>query len=154
MFIYLSQDKMLITCFQVWILYLSTASFLLLGLILLQLVSIYFHRNESSLIKFIHLFLLILYRSQSYLLEGCFNSLSVFSTSRQMFDFWMLRLKLLNAGVLNLAVLFSIDFVSDQNKWELFWLLWRSLVQKLSDPRLNVLKGLHISCVTLLLVMS
>jgi len=71
-----------------------------------------------------------------------------------MFDFRMLVEEFLHAGVFNFPFILAIDFVADQNKWELFRLLWSSLVEELGDPGFNILEGLARDRSTLLLVMS
>lgn len=62
--------------------------------------------------------------------------------------------KLLNTGIFDLSVLLTIDFVSDQDEREFFWFFGRPLVQKLSDPRLDIIEGLNGFSNTRLLVMS
>lgn len=113
----------------------------------LQLVWIFIRRK-------LHFFLLVLYRSESDFLKSSFNPLSVLCTSCQMLYLWMASQKLLNTGLIHLTVFLSVDFVADQNEWEFFWLFWCSLIQKFSDPRLNIVKRLSFFEFTLLFVMS
>jgi hypothetical protein len=80
--------------------------------------------------------------------------LPVFGTRRQVLYFGVVSQKLLNAGLLNLAVFLPIDFVSYQDKREFFWFFRRTLVQKLSYPGFDVVERLRKFSVTLLLVMS
>lgn len=71
-----------------------------------------------------------------------------------MFNFRMLVEELLNAGIFNFPFFFAIDFVADQNKWELFRLLGSSLIEEFGDPGFNIFEGLARDRSTLLLVMS
>ena len=60
-----------------------------------------------------------------------------------MLDLWVLGQKLLDGGFFNFPLLLSINFVSDQDKREFFWLLWGSLVKELADPGLDVFERLN-----------
>lgn len=71
-----------------------------------------------------------------------------------MFDLWMFRQEVLNRGFFNLAFVLAIDLVSDENEGELFRFFGCALIEELSDPGLNVIKGLPKTIVTRLLVIS
>jgi hypothetical protein len=71
-----------------------------------------------------------------------------------MLDPWMLRQKFLYRCLLNLPLLFPVDLVAHKDEGKLFWLLGRSLVQELTDPRLDVIEGLTHAMSTRLLVIS
>ena len=55
----------------------------------------------------------------------------------------MLRQELLNSRLLHLALLLPVDLISNQNEGEFLGLLRSALVEELSDPRLDVVEGLH-----------
>lgn len=71
-----------------------------------------------------------------------------------MLDFRVFIQKLLNTRFFNFALVFSIDFVADQDERELLRLFGSPLIEKLSDPGLNVIEGLSERVGTRLLVMS
>jgi hypothetical protein len=69
-------------------------------------------------------------------------------------NFGMLGEEFLNRRLFNLPFVLPIDLVANQNEREFLWLFWSSLVEKLSDPALDVVKRLTHSQITRLLVMS
>lgn len=104
--------------------------------------------------KTLHLVLFVLNGGQSYFLESILNSLSVFGWGSHVLDFGMLVQELLNTGVFDLSLVLPVDFVADQNKWELLRLFRGSLIEELSNPRFDVLERLTHKRSTFLLVMS
>lgn len=71
-----------------------------------------------------------------------------------MLDPRMLGKELLNGYLLHFPLLFSVDLVAHQDEGELLRLLRRSLVQELTNPRLDVVEGLGPGIGTRLLVIS
>lgn len=60
-----------------------------------------------------------------------------------MLDLRMLRQELLHRRLLHLPLLLPVDLISNQNEREFLRLLRSTLVEELSDPRLDVIEGLH-----------
>jgi hypothetical protein len=63
-----------------------------------------------------------------------------------MFDLGVLGEELLHGGVLDLALVLTIDLVADEDEREFLRLLGGALVEELRDPGLDVIEGLLRMC--------
>lgn len=71
-----------------------------------------------------------------------------------MLDLRMFGQEVLNCALFDLPLLLPINFIPNQNEGKLLRFLRCALVEKLGDPRFDIIEGLHDGYLTRLLVMS
>jgi hypothetical protein len=71
-----------------------------------------------------------------------------------MLNLGVLGQKVIQSALLHLTLTLPVDLVANQDEGKFLGLLRCTLVQKFSDPRLDIIKGLSYLKLTFLLVMS